>query len=56
MLQENSSIKSEREEDSASMLEEKDQEGGCAGHGHANNEFSLQDEPDGKSRGKGSDL
>ena len=36
------------------MFKEKDQEGGNAGHGHASNEVSLQDEPDGKSRGKGS--
>ena len=41
------------EEDFASSLEEKDQEGGNAGHGDAKFEVSLRDEPDGKSRGKG---
>ena len=56
LFQENSSRELEEPHDYASMFEEQDQEGGNTGYGHANNEISIRDEPDGKNKGKGCDL
>ena len=51
LFQENSSRELEEPHDYASMFEEEDQEGGNTGYGHANNEISIRDEPDGKNKG-----
>ena len=51
MFQENSSRELEEPHDYASMFEEQDQEGGNTGYGHANNEISIRDEPDGENKG-----
>ncbi|PFX16436.1 hypothetical protein AWC38_SpisGene19292 [Stylophora pistillata] len=50
LLQEEDSIDSDLERDSAATLEEHDQEVENAGHGDANNEVSLREEPDGGCR------